>query len=342
LTSKKLLLVLFLSIIALGIVSAQSAEQNTHEFVVNKYYPPTVVRQEIVVVEKQPEVQERMQEIIITPDKYEYTIDSCDAAQISFLLTNPGTESHIYTFSVEDFVGEARIPADLTLGGKDSLTVNFELTPKCGSSGDFNPKLIVETINEKATFPVLLHVNEVDLLDEEDCSFYFNETVCRSDAYVKILQGSTYVVDLSAIFYDPDGDRLRYSVEYSGAVNKVWIWGNKARLKPRFDWYGKEEIVFVANDGKGGRAESRKIFLHVVPNHRSYLQNFLAAYFVPLLAFLAIVIAAAAVFLYVKNRRKEREEKQREEKLKLKAEREAARAARKSQAAKKANRKKSK
>lgn len=282
----------------LAIANAQSNENVEHEFTVYKYYYQTQVVPEIIVNQTE---QKRMLEITISTNKTNYTIDSCDTAAPSFLLTNPSTEQHIYSFSIENYVGEAQVPTDIFLPGRSAVMINFGLTPKCGKSGDFNPRLVVETANEKAKLPILLHVLPVDLLDEEDCSFYYNASVCGSNSYVKILQGSSYVIDLSEMFYDPDGDYLKYSVEYSGAA-KIWIWRNKATIKPRFDWYGKEEIVFIAEDGKGGKAESRKIFLHVVPNRKSYAQNFLAAYFIPILSLFALLIIAIVTIIFLKNR----------------------------------------
>jgi uncharacterized membrane protein len=64
-------------------------------------------------------------------------------------------------------------------------------------------------------------------------------------------------VDLSKIFYDYDGDKLRYTCagQFNIGVNIDQETG-AVTLTPKSDWFGTEELEFTANDTKASSSES--------------------------------------------------------------------------------------
>ena len=135
-----------------------------HTFLINKYYPPSY----------QP--LSKFPSIMVEQLVAEATINPCQEADFSFKLTNSGSKSEIYKFSVEDFDGVAHITPNLFLSPGDTRIVKFILKPECSLHGDLNPKIIVEIENEKVEIPILLHVEKAyDFsLDFED-----NVTICN-------------------------------------------------------------------------------------------------------------------------------------------------------------------
>ena len=179
--SKKLLLcIIFLTILPIAfseIVLQTTTYENSHDFVINKYYFQS---------QAQPVKPENLPSILIEPLVTEATINVCEKAELSFKLTNPSLKTQVYSFKVEDYVGTAYLFSNLIIPAKESRVINFMLMPDCDISGNVNPKLIVETETELASLPVLLHVipKEVEIVDvitESDCEYYYNETVCSSE-----------------------------------------------------------------------------------------------------------------------------------------------------------------
>ena len=69
---------------------------------------------------------------------------------------------------------------------------------------------------------------------------------------ITVPEGSTYVVDLSKVSSDPDGDALTYSiVQGIGRIEN-----NNYIVEPDFDDYGFYTVVIRASDGKGGQVSS--------------------------------------------------------------------------------------
>tara|TARA_Y100000310_G_C20697643_1_gene826844 strand:+ start:2889 stop:5969 length:3081 start_codon:yes stop_codon:yes gene_type:complete len=69
-------------------------------------------------------------------------------------------------------------------------------------------------------------------------------------------------MDLSQYFKDPDNDELAYSNSPLENII-VTIDNGIAKLEPNKDWYGKETVVFSADDGKGGVVKSNNVTLIV-------------------------------------------------------------------------------
>ena len=288
---KKILLTVFVLLlipVVFGEIIVLYPENNmetnvNHEFNVNKYF----------FQQQTPVIPVELKTILIEPLLTEYTIEKCQNATFSFKLTNPSKQTYLYNFKVMDFQGIAFITPNLLIPAKEARIVNYMLAPDCDLDGEFNPKIKVETKFEEATIPNLLHINPGNLIviNQTECRYYFNDTACASNYYIRFYQSSSYKIDLSQYFHDPDDDWLEYSANEPLNVN-VKIRNSVATLKPRWDFYGSEEIVFFAKDNKGGQAESKKFFIHVLPNNRSHLENFIFGN----LAFIVAGLIAVLIF----------------------------------------------
>ncbi len=222
-----------------------------HSFEVNKYYS---------------QYQEgELQIIMIEPIVSEASIMQCRKANFSFKLTNIAPTEQLYSFRVENFDGLAYITPNLKLNPGNIAQVRYILQPNCNSSGILTPEIVVETSSKKAIVPVVLTVNKTkqEVIDETKCETHFNSTVCDSNYYIRFYEDTKYELDLSEMFYDPDEDELEFG--YSNGFNiNIKLRDNKATLLPQKNWYGTEEIIFTAEDGRGGYAQSKNFFIHVI------------------------------------------------------------------------------
>lgn len=239
--------------------SAQSFD--THTFQVDLYYPmQRLPEQGNAAADKGREVS-----IVIQQEGTEAYINRCEKANFSFLITNPSTSANIYSFSAADFTGIAYITPNVYLSPGESKKIDYVLEPDCSLLGDFNPKIHIETQDgsEEADLPVILHIANGNYVDENSCRFYYDETTCSSDYYIRLNKNSKYKIDLSKWFYDPDGDILSFNLK--GSTNlRADIKGAEASITPLKGWYGSETLVFNAEDGKGGEAVSREFYFHVL------------------------------------------------------------------------------
>ncbi len=267
---------IFLMIISLAYAS------ESHVFYVNKYY-----------VSSAP--QNSPEGFYIEPVASEKSIDSCGEADFSFKLKNYG-ESQVFRLNIEDFKGIAYYSNSLIMGENDLKLIQVKLKPDCSVIGTINPKVVIETDEEKAVLPLLLHISGSQPVSENNCLYYYNSTVCGSAAYVRIIQGNTYVVDLGDMFYDPDEDSLTYDAKASSL--DVTIKGDKAEIKPKWHYTGAEKVTFNAEDGKGGIAYSKTYYFQVVSNERGFLLNFLLGnwIWVAVIVVLCLIILLLLIF----------------------------------------------
>lgn len=246
------------------LLQTTETSNNGHSFTVNKYY-----------FQNMPSIPEDdTSAILIQPNITEKTISQCSQIEYSFLLANPTLKTQSYSIGVEDFKGTAYLPPNLIIPSKEIRKINLILMPECEFSGSINPKIIVETLEEKAKLSLILNVLPVEIqtITENDCLFFYNETICNSEDYIKFYQGTKYYINLDDLFFDPDGDKLEYSAT---SLNlDISIKKGKAKITPLYDFYGAEQVVFYADDLKGGKAQSKTFYFHVLNNGRSSLENF--------------------------------------------------------------------
>jgi hypothetical protein len=174
---------------------------------------------------------------------------------------------------VDDFEGTAFITQNLILDPRQSKIVDLILVPVCTSTDVLNPSVHVETDDEDAYVPLIINIEGV-YVDEDNCAFYYNESVCNSPYYIRIEGGKSYSIDLSKWFYDPDSDNLQYS--YSNSANlEIKINKNTATIKPKDSWKGTEKIEFYASDEKGGKASSNAFYVHSVTGSPTFWDGLL-------------------------------------------------------------------
>ena len=77
-------------------------------------------------------------------------------------------------------------------------------------------------------------------------------------------EDSTFKLDLSSHFKDPDNDTLRYSVDSMPKDMSVKIDGKTAIITPNHNWYGTEDLVIKATDTAGVSVLSPMISLEVL------------------------------------------------------------------------------
>ncbi|MBT3720076.1 hypothetical protein HN789_05030 [archaeon] len=263
-----IIITLLLLPIAFGeiVLHTESDPENGHQFVVNKYY----FQQEKPIIP----IKEGSA-ILIDPRNTENTVSQCSQVEFSFTLANPTSKTQTYFFDIESFEGTAYLPQSLIIPSQKVRGINVILEPECKFFGSMNPKIVVETSEEIAKLPLLLHILEVNIetITPNDCVYYFEEGVCGSESYIRFYQGTRYEMDIGELFYDPDGDKLDYSAEAENI--EIKIKKNKAIIKPRYDFTGAESVIFYANDGKGGEAVSKTFYFHVLDNGRPYVENFI-------------------------------------------------------------------
>jgi hypothetical protein len=303
---KKLLLITIILIILLPVSfgeiivhtsDSQNVQSSSHEFFVNKYYL------------EQPVYQEKEKyTIFLEPGETEKTIDACQQAVFSFKLINPSSKQHVYRLRIDDFKGIAYITEQIILGAKQESIVSFILEPNCKLEGTVNPKVVVESETGIAKFGLLVHINPSDVIviKESDCIYHFAQEICDSEDYIRFYQARKYYLDLP--FQDPDEDKLKYEAETFNI--EVKFKGSQAVLKPRWDWYGSEEIVFTAEDDNGGSAVSKTYYVHVLPSHRHWLVNIIGANigYVIGLMIIIILVLLFLILLFWPNRHEDYDE----------------------------------
>lgn len=277
-----LTLVLFMTLIQLSfaeiLVNSGSnaylpVQEDIHSFQVNLYYPPSAPAKEVNLG--------RPIQIVISQNSTDSYVNRCEKANFSFMITNPSAEAAIYEFTATDFKGIVYITPNVYLLPKESKIIDYMLEADCSLLGNYNPKIHVETQDgsEEADIPIILHVENGNYVDESECRFYYNESVCTSPYYIRMNKNTVYKFDLSGRFYDPDGDKLLLGVRENKNL-AVDINKNIATIEPKKGWYGKEEIIFYADDDHGGEAYSEKLYFQVLDiEEESSFLSFLANLF---------------------------------------------------------------
>ena len=80
---------------------------------------------------------------------------------------------------------------------------------------------------------------------------------------VYVPEDTSYSLNLSQYFYDPDGDLLEFTVSEMDNVS-VYVQNGSALIIPDPDWSGSRRFRISAFDGKGGMTESPRMSLVVV------------------------------------------------------------------------------
>ncbi|MBU1975488.1 MAG: hypothetical protein KKG59_03735 [Nanoarchaeota archaeon] len=120
--------------------------------------------------------------------------------------------------------------------------------------------------------------------------------------YFEMYQNSELDINVADYFADPDNDPLMFYASKTENM-AIDIAGETANVKPAEGFFGERNIVFIADDGKGGRAESAVITLKILEKpKRTLTQGF--AYNCPIVfvAFLFVLWLVTFIFHVRKGR----------------------------------------
>jgi len=152
--------------------------------------------------------------------------------------------------------------------------------------------LCFDTFRTKLDLEYQNNINE----SQNQCLTYYDEELCESSYYIRFDEDSRYKLDLHDMFYDPDSDVLEYSNSEVDNV-KLKISNSLVTLTPEKNWHGTEEIIFYVDDGKGGTAESRKFYVHVLDKKEFFVQDLVLDYYVYLFIGLGLILLLIIMFL---------------------------------------------
>ena len=291
---KNILLIIFMLLILPKLfseilVQTTQSPVGEHQFIVNKYY----------FQQAAPIITEKNSAILIQTNVTEQTISQCSQTEFSFNLANPTLKTQTYSISVKDFEGTVYLSPNVIIPSKEIRKINLILMPDCKFSGTLNPKIVVETDKETAELSLLLNVLPVkfETITQKDCLFYYNESVCNSNNYIRFYQGTKYILNLDEMFFDPDEDKLEYSADAFNLVVKIK--NGKAIITPLNDFYGSEQVVFYADDLKGGKAQSQTFYFHVLSNGKSSFENFILLNLPMVLGFIILVFIFLLIIAFL-------------------------------------------
>lgn len=123
---------------------------------------------------------------------------------------------------------------------------------------------VIKAINVILIFLLIISILTLILIGSPDTSrFYGTPSENKSALYHEWRENTPYQIDLDKYFTDPDLDLLSYTASQPNHV-QVKIDGSMATLRPEHNWAGTEQVVFTANDKKGGITDSPIMTLHVM------------------------------------------------------------------------------
>ncbi|MBN1645877.1 hypothetical protein JW868_02440 [Candidatus Woesearchaeota archaeon] len=110
---------------------------------------------------------------------------------------------------------------------------------------------------------------------------------------IQWFEDNQHVMDLNDYFEDPDLDSLSYTSTFVENIN-VSISGSKVTFTPDYNWHGTRQVIFTADDGKGGVTDSSVLTLEVLDVKEKTLGNIFGLYccyiFLGLLLLIWIVV----------------------------------------------------
>lgn len=119
---------------------------------------------------------------------------------------------------------------------------------------DINPDLNITVAPETQVEQPVVYVDPRQNMTQKEIDMLF----------LYIDEDESKAINLSGYFTDIDGDKLVYSSAQAQNVDIEYD-GEIAYIIPHRDWSGESSVVFFAEDGKGGKAETPEIAVVVRP-----------------------------------------------------------------------------
>ena len=137
---------------------------------------------------------------------------------------------------------------------------------------------IIRVVNIILIFLLILSILALILIGNPKTErFYEQPSQNKTGLTHEWKQNTDYQVSLEQYFADPALDVLSYTSSQPDHVD-VKISGNIATLRPEHNWAGEEQIVFTANDKKGGVTDSPIMTLKVLKKQPVGLLGYWNAY----------------------------------------------------------------
>jgi amino acid transporter len=124
----------------------------------------------------------------------------------------------------------------------------------------------IKILNIVLIFLLILSILALIMIGSPDTSKFYEPSkkeFTNSSLYHEWKENTPYQIDLNQYFTDADKDVLSYTSSQPDHVN-VKIENSLVTLTPEHNWAGEEQIVFTANDKKGGVTDSPIMTLRVM------------------------------------------------------------------------------
>ncbi len=126
----------------------------------------------------------------------------------------------------------------------------------------------IRGLNIALIFLLILSILAIILIGNPNTDKFFeqpsqNQSLIQSKLYHEWKQNTPYTINLEQYFTDPDMDVLSYTPSQPNHI-QISITDGIATLRPEHNWAGQEQIVFTANDEKGGTIDSPVMTLKVL------------------------------------------------------------------------------
>ena len=157
---------------------------------------------------------------------------------------------------------------------------------------------VIKVINIILIFLLIVSILVLILLGNPNSSrFYEAPSETRSALYHEWRLNTPYKIDLDQYFDDPDMDVLSFTASQPHHI-QVDIDESMATLKPEHNWAGEEQIVFTANDEKGGTADSPIMTLKVLNRKPVGILGYWSAFcnHINLVLFIVLVLLLLLLF----------------------------------------------
>lgn len=137
---------------------------------------------------------------------------------------------------------------------------------------------VIKVINIILIFLLIASILMLILLGNPNTSkFYESPSENRSALNHEWRLNTPYQIDLSQYFDDPDMDVLSFTASQPHHI-QIDVNEGIATLKPEHNWAGEEQVVFTANDEKGGTADSPIMTLKVLNKKPVGILGYWSAY----------------------------------------------------------------
>ena len=126
----------------------------------------------------------------------------------------------------------------------------------------------IKILNAAIIFLIILAVLSLILVGTPNMNAYYEEPLQVGHEASPLVhewrQNSDYKINLNNYFEDPDLDPLSYTASQPDHIAISIDASGVATFRPEINWAGTEQVVFTADDNKGGFVDSPIMTLHIM------------------------------------------------------------------------------